>query len=269
MELAESRRKNFEINPKEKQRFDRIHEEDFKRDMLSMPREHRRKQAKRAISDLTDEQLEELMNHMEEKKEEDPFAAPEQPLDENWGKFRIMTLAPNFEVSVLLCQLTGSIFYTDSETRWAEISTAAARCSPADGSKIARAIALESFPTSYNPVESLAVSDSDEFAEIRNILRNVQTEIVKPDVTPRKILTDILAPRFTRAMDSLKVLCKRSATNLPEVHIVHNKLDVLICPKGITHRHVERLMLANGFTPSGFPIIAIHLRKQRLGRTRI
>lgn len=99
-------------------------EEEAKRSLLLLSDASQRVQIKRAMPDLDEEQIEDMLEHMQEMRERDPQAVLQDGafLDgEKGGQLTSFRLGPNFEMAMYIAQATGAAIVTDHPTRWKEL----------------------------------------------------------------------------------------------------------------------------------------------------
>ncbi len=129
--MAKARSSGMQIDMREDAVFDRLIKEDFKRDMMMMPRDAIRARFLKSSPELKDEELEELLDGVERLKERtDPLAVLQEDSlggGEKGGQMRLMKLAPNFEITLYLAQAMGASVVTDSIFRWNEMKRAMRR----------------------------------------------------------------------------------------------------------------------------------------------
>lgn len=123
--MAKSRVNLVSIDKKEIDLFETLEKDDFQRLLSSLPRESLKSKLCETNPALTEKELEDLANYTYQKRQEDPLALLQDDVytKEN-GQLKIMSLSPNFEISLFLSQIMGAIPITDSKTRWNEIRLA-------------------------------------------------------------------------------------------------------------------------------------------------
>jgi len=98
--------------------------EEFKRSVYQLSEDRQRAMLKRHAQELSDEDIEKMVQGIKVLKEEDPFAVLQDGafLDgEGGGQFSMFKLAPNFEMAMYVAQATGAAIITDHPMRWKEI----------------------------------------------------------------------------------------------------------------------------------------------------
>ncbi len=104
---------------------EKLMRDDSMRFMLNLPTESLRDQIKKALPDLSEEELGKTLKYFQMKKLSDPLA-PLQPLipGKNDGQLQIFRIGGNLETALYLAQATGSYVYTDVKYRWREVQSA-------------------------------------------------------------------------------------------------------------------------------------------------
>lgn len=134
--MAKERSNGLQIKDEDSVVMKRLQRDDFERTMWALPRKSQEAQIREAFPGLPDFEVKELMGHIEEKIKADPLALLQDDLyTKDGGQLMGMSLAPNFEMSLFLCQATGSLLVTDNNFRWSEIIKAQ---SLADGSIVTK-----------------------------------------------------------------------------------------------------------------------------------
>lgn len=122
--MAEERSSRTEIDLDQDPRTKWAVKQDFQRSILALPPKAQRSQINRAMPGLSDIEIEETFEAIEQFREHDPFAVLQQDTfddGKSGGLLNLMKMSPNFEISMFLAQATGSFIITDSKYRWHEI----------------------------------------------------------------------------------------------------------------------------------------------------
>ena len=123
--MAEARMKGRGPSNKDIEYAEKLMRDDFKRSMLSLPPESLKHQIKKALPDLSEEELEKLVEHTQKETFADPLASlqPQIP-GKDGGQLQILRMGGNMEMALYLAQATGSYVYTDVNHRWIELQSA-------------------------------------------------------------------------------------------------------------------------------------------------
>jgi hypothetical protein len=130
LEMARFRSKGTNVDPKKEAGFMEMMKEEYKRNMLLLPREALRHQVLRDSPELDEKAVEAVLDGFDRLREQDPLAVlQEGSLEggEGGGQLTPFKMAPNFEITMYLAQATGSCILTDSVFRWRELMAAAGR----------------------------------------------------------------------------------------------------------------------------------------------
>lgn len=120
-EMVKARAPTVRVDERQKARLMELAKEDFKRSMMSLPREAMRAQILKVSPELDEAGIEELLAGFEQLREADPLAVLQPGSLTEGGQFNAMKLIPNFEITMYLAQATGACIVTDSPFRWNEI----------------------------------------------------------------------------------------------------------------------------------------------------
>ena len=123
--MAEARMRGRGISQEDLGYAEKLMRDDFKRSMLNLPPESLKHQMKKALPDLSEEELEKVLKYSQMEKLSDPLA-PLQPLipGKDDGQLQILRMGGNLEAALYLAQATGSYIYTDVKYRWQEVQSA-------------------------------------------------------------------------------------------------------------------------------------------------
>ena len=243
--LAETRLRGVKIDEKTDKQFRKLWEADFKRGMMSLPRDILKRQFRERSPELSDEELEQMLDTIKAMQEDDPLAPlHSETLDggRDGGQLHMLKLAPNFEMSMYLAQATGACIVTDSEFRWNEIQAACRWSQPIlDVNLMAMKDILESevFPFFQNP-EFLCryAADPhrrqivDSFQKLFKYLSNSARRSPKPNLLRN------LRSRFSNELLQIRSAAK---TN-PAPHSM-GSLRFLFPKDGIQNNTINRLLL--------------------------
>jgi hypothetical protein len=93
---------------------------DVERTFWTLPREYLSTVAKKACPELTDEEVQQVLKHLEKKRKEDPIAL-DQSIEESGGQMLLARTGANLELALYICQITGAFPYTNVSHRWEEL----------------------------------------------------------------------------------------------------------------------------------------------------
>jgi hypothetical protein len=245
LHMARSRSVGIEINPREDARLEQLMREDLQRSLMSLPREVLQSQLLKVSPDLDEEQLEEALQHIERHKERDPLAVLQEGSltgGEESGQFSVMTLAPNFEMTMYLAQATGSCIVTDRISRWKEIRRTLhqrAIWSDAGLSTLARSIMGSTFAFPQDVADIGKLASDKTFDTYPALMRDTFKYLSKLDAHgPKPNLEANLAARFARAHSSAQAVIRKAQIPAREARIF-----CVFPPGGVQDNTVNRLLL--------------------------
>ena len=118
MKLAEARTKDKPVT--ERDIDDSIMKQHLMRKLLSSPPHYIKRIYKEMEPNATDEQVANLLQHVEEQRMSDPFSTG-QTMDNMPGQMMTMRTGVSLEMGMYICQATGAFPYTNFRYRWEEI----------------------------------------------------------------------------------------------------------------------------------------------------
>ena len=130
MSMARARSASTRFDPKNDPRLQKTMEEDNRRSIMLMPPDAMRRQLRKLMPHLDEEQVEAAMRSGVRMRELDPLAVLQEGSLEGGkagGQMNMFKLAPNFEMTMYLAQATGACIVTDSPFRWTEVQGAIRR----------------------------------------------------------------------------------------------------------------------------------------------
>ena len=245
MNMAEERCSDIEIDGDEKELLMALGEDDFRRSLLALPRDAQRSVFTKSSPEMSNEELERVLDYMAVMKEKDPLALLREDLLGNGeGQFTMFSMAPNFELAMYIAQATGSVIVTHSQFRWKELGQARRNSKNLDGTSLELVRdtvgALEHRLTA-EPSLSFHQRLNGPFAQARTALRRLvlaarPTAGAISDHVARELAHD-LAAGFGRAIDGVDLSAELS---------FKAKIECLLPRDGLVHNNVQRLLLTSG-----------------------
>lgn len=243
--MAKARSSGMQYDMREDAVFDRLMKEDFKRDMLMMPRDAIRARFLKSFPELKDDELEELLAGVERLKEDDPLAVLQDDSlggGEKGGQMRLMKLSPNFEITLYLAQAMGACVVTDSIFRWKEMKRAMRPSNPPRPPPLAALSTAISgsvfgFPPETADIQRLAASGAcREYPTLMHDAYKYLTKYAERGAKPN--VEQNLAARFRRCHVSIeKHFGAESIWTNPGC------IQCIFPPGGIQDNNVNRLLL--------------------------
>lgn len=242
--MAQIRSQGMKIDPKEEAAFMDLMMEEYRRDMLLMPREALRRQVKSVSPELDEAAVDGILSGFDLLRKEDPLAVlQEGSLGEgkDGGQFRLFKMAPNFEIAMYLAQATGACIITDSETRWRELNSAArSRMQGASPLPQLRANMREAQFVFAQDVQAIsALAEHGVFGGYPGVMRKVFKYLSALPVKGAKPNVEAsLNAEFRRIHNSTLPIAKKSGVRFSEA-----RLSCLWPAEGIQDNTVNRLLL--------------------------
>jgi hypothetical protein len=244
MDMAENRRGRQDAVSADFERFEEIFKNDFFQTIQLLPRKQRLIQIEEAMPELPSEQVERLLDYMEKQHKENPFSILQEDAYREGGQLIMTSLAPNFEMSLFVAQVTGSLILTDSPTRWSEFSGAQNHLGESVQNIFAglsSIITQDDYRFCANPEASFHHCFDSDFCSLRNIFREIYLYIRHQNDTPESMLIGRLNKNLQDA--KARILKKQLAQ---EDFCFNVKMNCLIPSGGFSHNNVQRLLLKSG-----------------------
>ena len=243
-DMAEQRRGSQNINEKEAERFRKLHQEDFARTIVILPEAQQVRQIVQAMPDITQDQISVLLYYMRNQSKQDPLTLLQDDLLREGSQLMMISLAPNFEMSLFIAQITGSVILTDSETRWEELKGELSQDDhDADSWRSDFIDLLRSFDFVYstNIEDSFRGRISGNFDATRKSLRDL-LQMVKQDENSfnAEKVRRIRAELISAHQDTVNGL------NISDPYTFNGKMNFLFPKGGIVNKNVLRLLLKSG-----------------------
>lgn len=239
--MAEFRSAGLHIDKHKEPHIEELMKEDFRRSIMSLPREALLSQLSRALPKMDKTKQNEVLGYIEQLRENDPLAVL-QTDSLVGGQFSMLSLAPNFEIAMYLAQATGSSIITDSLFRWNEIKRASRQKRGGKQSNLAtlaREIERPEFSFPQNVMDIAALVIDETFAaypalmrDIFKYLSNLSERGLKPNREAQ------LTARFARAHGKLQSAIKKTNIATEEARI-----SCVFPGGGIQDNTINRLLL--------------------------
>ena len=244
LNMAEQRTGDYKINEKEEERITKLHKKDVLQTLWSLPKEQQMLLIRQAMPELSQGQMEEIIQYKNELNEQDPFALLQDDACANGGQLMMCSLAPNFEMALFLAQVTGSIIFTDSETRFGELKSAQFKegnCISYPLAEISDFIQTLQFAYSANPLISYQNSINWSFGSFRKWLRDLLVSIQKNKFTSDGVFIERLKATASAAHEEFQ-----RSTDANDHLGFSAKMGLLMPKGGFVHNNVQRLLLKTG-----------------------
>lgn len=243
MEMAEARRGDQPINDAEKQRMIQLGEDDFSRTMRGQTKEQLKHQIARTSPELSDNEVDDVINYMKGLNDNDPLALLQDDLYKEGGQLMMSSLSPNFEMALFTAQITGSAILTDSETRWEELVLSQSSLNGnisypmkpltdiIDGTK---------FIFSSDPNSNLPLLVGAKHGVLRKLFRETFLGAKDNSEEPNRVLMDRYISDFSNATS------QASGAYDDVEGLFKSKLKFLIPKGGFVHNNTQRLLIKSG-----------------------
>jgi len=244
--MANERSKQREIDNKDYELMERLAKDDFERTILMLSKDQQESQIKQAIPDILEKQLEKLLEHIEIKKREDPLALLQDGVfSEEGGQLTMMSMSPNFEISLFLAQVTGALIVTDSHYRWNELTDSQNKEGVEVGynwGDLTNCINNFEYIMCAKPDTVIYLRMSGILGKLRKTLREIYSSI-QNEIEPeeRKAEVERLKQLFTQAYESSQ---KETEGLLDQC--IKTKIECAIPVGGFVDNNVQRMLLTSG-----------------------
>ena len=175
---------------------------------------------------------------------DDPQILLQKDIFKNSKQIHMMSLTPTVEMALFICQVTGSILFTHSKTRWDEVKKMQAKelgIVTYNHQKLTRFINSFSFKMTQDIMIAFNNRDNKNFFRLRKLLLNVKKSIENDSTGEDK--------RFLKVFkSSLKKCCNKLDKHWEEEKDLFSydfKFELLVPYKGIENQKVQRLILQN------------------------
>ncbi|PCJ43842.1 MAG: hypothetical protein COA71_00345 [SAR86 cluster bacterium] len=247
MSMAQERTTSMKIEDEDKIIMEWLSKDEFKRTMSMLPKSSQRAQFKKAMPELSDKEVEELLAHTENEKAKDPLTLLQEDVfsKDKGGQLTVMNLSPNFEMSLYIAQLTGSFIITDNQIRWKELMRAQHTeygIVTYDWNELTTSISQFKYILNNHPDIVFQQRQTGKLGEIRKVFREIYS-VIRRQTSSEKI--NAVIERLNTQ------LCKAHEKSTKEItvgeHDDYFGTFTCVIPKGgITDNNIQRLLLSSG-----------------------
>jgi hypothetical protein len=239
MSLARLRTTKLKIDPNTMAQAKDIFDQDFKRGMLSLPKDQLRIMFRKRSPELSEQELDEMLTAVDTIREEDPLAPLQECL--SGGQFNLMKMAPNFEMAMYLAQATGACIVTDSAFRWQEIQLASGIATHTRNNRFSRIktfIETGPYPFLQHSEELLKIESDSARTEALVALGRLFNHLSKHEGVAKPNYLQSLNARLSKALPSLKsrITSLKAPIQLGRVYFTFPE-------EGIQDNTINRLLL--------------------------
>jgi len=266
--MAEARLKGRGPKPEEMKQTFNLMRDDIMRFLLSLTPDHLRNYLRKAIPNLSNEDLEKILKYISTLKLKDPLA----PLHNSTSgkeerQLQISHMGGNLEIALFIAQFTGSYLYTDNGFRWKEIQSAILKKQNEHDEDPWQPLAgkLNGFPFEIYLVEDpnffIHIREHRFFRDFRKLLRDSCISIRKIRKTEDASIMAKELAEVLMAMDSnseLNTIDKEynkwsgNQDSIIALNRIKSRISHIIPRNGFSLNTVTQLLLTHGFRSEYF-----------------
>lgn len=245
--MAEERKHEVQIKGTDKKIMEWLHKDDFKRATSGFPRSFQEQQLRKAIPDITEEQIENAIRYIEGKRRDDPLALLQDDIyGEEDGQLSIFNMLPNFEIALYLAQATGAFLLTDSEFRWEEINLAQSNSGQKSTyvwQQLMNEIDGMDYLLNGNAEDSFDLRFNGRFGEFRKAIDRIHAAV---QTTSNEVEIEKLSVSLSAQIARANQLAHKEFGKLGDnAEVFGVNFKCLIPDGGIVHNNVQRLLLSS------------------------
>jgi len=247
--IAKERRSKLKRDTDDSEVARELGSDDFKRAFARLPDESLRRQVREYSSELTDDQITDVIAYIRREQAADPLALI-QPLaaDKGSGQLQVMR-GVNFDLALFLAQLTGAVIY--SEQRLTRSDLAAARIVPENSKRTDDRVLPLQIALAIDP-EKLDAARVESFSrDFRASLRALSAAALAHGESPNEPALDAAlgnvgetaaAAHSTVEPAAADALCEKRFRDV----VFDIDADLVVPPAGYTLTAVRRFLVAFG-----------------------
>ena len=230
---------------------------DTERVLHSMSRSEQRAIIQQKFPSMSEAKLIEILQHLEEKRLRDPLALLQEDMLFEEGQLIRLNLAPNFELGLLLAQLTGSAIVTDNKHRWKEIERAILDSNgarPEGRSKLVQMVESVDFLMNADPRLVFELRHTGKLKGIRRVFREmkvtIENEVGRDDPLMAERLCCRMQREYKTSIRQWKTfrVARTGKGHNPARSEFRAKFTCKMPAGGLTTNSVRRLLIASGST---------------------
>lgn len=240
-DMAKERLDESQLHTKDLGLMEQLQHDDLQRSISMFSEEQQKIHFKNINPDISETDIEILLEHYHQKKTSDPLCLLQENLyGEDGGQLSIFNLVPNFEISLFLSQITRSILITDNSFRWEEIKQAQKTeygLPISHWSDIISHISELIHPLNTDINATLKLNRLGKYKDLKEVLKIIKSS---SQTKPTRAKKKLLKHEYVKAL-------KKASRNVisPETRI-NGKFTYLIPVGGITHNNVQRMLISSG-----------------------
>ncbi|MDM5264507.1 DUF4238 domain-containing protein [Sulfurovum sp. XTW-4] len=233
------------VKSKDAQLSEFLAKDSYERTIYAASKDQQKSFISQTLADATEEEVSAILDIYDQKKQQDPFALLQNDIYEgNEGQIMTLNMSPNFESSMFLSQVTGSIFLTSSDTRWKEVLASQHKESGItiyQWSDLTDCITNNEYIFNANPENILRFKEQGKLSSIRNVHKKIYSAIQKEEPTyGHKV-------QIAKIKKEYRTVQIKASSELSEVKEYNFpcKLHCIAPYGGIENNNVQRLLLTS------------------------
>ncbi len=207
--------------------------------IVSLPNHMKNDFIRKELPSLEAGQIEQVKKHIEAEAKKDPTVLLQKIEFRRSGQFMMFNMTPNYEMSLLIAQVTGSVILTDSDSRWNEFRKAQFREQGLVAYPWKKLTdAMSDVALHIDPEVAHSNHSEPEFAALRKVFRSVLSmnhEGVENSTTLAKL------------EQQLKEHYHKIHSGIKEDNSNVMKVQTLMPKGGFVDRNVQRLLVTSNF----------------------
>lgn len=257
--MARSRTEGVKFDRESLKQYSALHRDDFKRTMLSLSDEQLKVQFRKAVPNMPYDMLEKVIQHARAERQSDPLSLLQEGLlNGKGGQITFNNLSPNFEMSLFIAQMTGSVVITDDKWRRTEylgLFKDENELIPTIWGEIAETITNQEYRGSLKGEHVFDLRSAGRLGQLRKALHSLssiaqtQADMSAEELTAKlRLANTTLEKALVNAQTEVVRSIDENGAPLPdaEQYQFGFKLEPIIPPKGIYHTNVHRMLLTYG-----------------------
>lgn len=246
LSMSKKRSNGYEMDEIDLAQIESLHKDFFERTMSMFTKDQRETYIRQTLPDITDENLEKIHKKYEIKKLQDPLTLLQDDVyGKHGGQLTKVNMSPNFEMSLFISQITGSILLTDNTFRWKEITNSQYKESGMiiyNWESLSTCINNTSYILWANPETTFNLRSSGKLVQMRKVFAKI-VSLIQEKEKPSEDDTSIknLTNEYTKAHNiAAKEFSKENKDSFT------CKFNCIIPKGGIVHNNVQRILLTSG-----------------------
>lgn len=257
LDMAEQRSKLLPVMDEDVELAKKLQMSDLKRSLYMLPKEVLIDQIKRDGLGDDENFVEDVLQYVDDLIAQDPLALLEDGDQKEKREHMIgSNISPNFEISLFLAQVTGSVVLTDNRYRWKEILHTQATNfygNHSEWDNLLTNVNSIKFPINAHIFRTLDLRLQGKFERMRLALKNL-CRILKSDVPHNK--RSNVAKKIISQLQSAQLISYKE-NDTPPSHLAFERFYSkemqsqcslrFFSPKGgIQHHNTQRMLLSRG-----------------------